>query len=134
MLVRSLLVGCVFSIFATSALAEKWEEVFPVKNSTGLKTYFDPEVRVFGKTTIKTRYMILEKGNKIPGVPGSRPFNKTLYKVSINCSNSQWTFIHRTYYLDELVQFDEALQLTMTRPPSEGSAPFIITEKACALR
>ena len=136
MIWRRSLIACVFVAFATSAFAQQWEEVIPEKNTAESKFYFDRSISRAGKNAINTQYMISEKQNKdrIPGGP-AKAYNKVVFRANIDCATRTWGFVHRTYYLDDAIQFSERVTGGKRAPaPASGTAPFLITEKACALR
>jgi hypothetical protein len=136
MLGRRSLMACVFVAFATPALAQQWEEVFSEKNASGARYYFDRNISRSGKGSINTQYMVAEKQNqeRISGGP-AKPYNTVVYAANIDCSTRTWGFSHRTYYLNDSVQFSERVDSGKRLPaPAAGTAPFKITEKACALR
>jgi hypothetical protein len=137
MFAKRCLFVCALMAIATSAFAEQWEEVFPEKNSARSKFHFDRNVKAIGKNSVQVRYKILESQTheSISGGP-KRPFNITVYRANIDCSTRAWKFINRTYYLNDAIQFNQKMDAGSGNmpPPPKGGAPFLIGEKACALR
>jgi len=131
-----LLIVCALTVFASSAFAEEWEEVFSDKNSTGAKFYFDKNIARIGAHAVRTQYMIQETSARpvSKSKPDGPSYDKAIYKAVIDCNNYGWKFLHRAYYLNDKVQFEEDTTGGPTPAPPAGTAPSKIGEKACASR
>lgn len=127
----------VFALTAisTSAFAEEWEEVFSEKNSANDRFYFDRIITKVGSDSIQTQYMIVKSKTQpvFSNRAESPQHDKVIFRAVINCKNYSWKFMHRAYYLNNSVEFEENTSGGVaSTPPPKGSAPFNISEKLCA--
>lgn len=132
---RLLMVGTLIA-FTAPAFAEEWEEVLSAKNSSNAKFYFDRDIKPIGAGSVQTQYMIVETQPR--PVSRSKPdgpsYDKAIFRAVINCKDYAWRFLHRAYYLNGSVQIEEDTPGGATTSPPSGSAPYNISEKACAGR
>jgi hypothetical protein len=137
MFLDRLFIVCALTLLSSSAFAADWEEVFTDgKNSTNAKFYFDRNVVASRNGAVETQYMIVEPQPR--PVSKSKPegpsYDKAIYRAVIDCKNYAWKFLHRAYYLNGAVTLEEDTHGGTPSPPPTGTAPYKISEKACAMK